>query len=137
MTKSTTSRRQFLGRTAAGLSSTALASAYSAGRVIGANDRINVAVIGLGNICTRHLHHRLLPLREKGSIEVTAVSDVFEKAKHRAAGIIGLASKDIHHEYPELLSRLEVDAVVIATPDPWHAQMALDALAAGKDVYLE
>ena len=74
MTKSTTSRRQFLGQTAAGLSSTALASAYSAGRVIGANDRINVALIGLGNIGTRHLRHRLLSLREKGSIEVTAIT---------------------------------------------------------------
>jgi len=137
MADSTSTRRRFLGRTAVGLSSTALASAYSAGRVIGANDRINVGVIGLGNIGTRHLHHRLIPLREKGAIEITAVSDVFERAKQRAQRLTGLAAKDVHHEYPELLARQDLDAVVIATPDHWHAQMALDALAAGKDVYLE
>ena len=137
MTESTSSRRQFLSQTAAGLSSTALAGAASAGRVIGANDRIHFGVIGLGNIGTRHLVHRLLPLRERGAVEVTAVSDVFEKAKQRAAGLIGLTPKDVHHEYRELLARRDVDAVVIATPDHWHARMALDALAAGKDVYLE
>ena len=137
MADSTSTRRRFLGRTAVGLSSTALASAYSAGRVIGANDRINVGVIGLGNIGTRHLHHRLVPLRQKGAIEIIAVSDVFERAKQRAQGLTGLEAKHVHHEYPELLARGDVDAVVIATPDHWHAQMTLDALAADKDVYLE
>jgi predicted dehydrogenase len=137
MSKRTPSRRDFLGQAAAGLSTTTLASAHSAGRIIGANDRIHVGLIGLGNIGTRHLHHRLIPLAKKNAVEIVALSDVFEKAKRRALEMTGLASKNLHHEYQELLSRSDVDAVVVATPDHWHARMTLDALRAGKDVYLE
>ena len=121
-------RRTFLGA----------AAAASAARVAGANDRIRVGIIGVGNIGTRHLERRLLPLmRRDRLIEVVAASDIYDRAKFRAREMIGLAERDVHHAYEDLLARDDVDAVVIATPDHWHARMAIDAMRAGKDVYLE
>ncbi len=121
-------RRIFLGA----------AAAASAVRVAGAADRPGVGIIGVGNIGTRHLERRLLPMmRRDGLIDMVAASDIYERAKFRAREMIGLAERDIHHDYGDLLARDEVDAVVIATPDHWHARMAIDAMRAGKDVYLE
>ena len=68
---------------------------------------------------------------------VNGVSDIYDKRKKRAQDFIGLSSKEIHHDYKELLARSDVDAVFIATPDHWHFRMAMDALDAGKDVYLQ
>ncbi len=113
-------------------------AAASATRVNGANDRIHVGIIGVGNIGTRHLQRRLLPMmRRDGLINVVAASDIYDRAKFRAREMIGLAERDVHHAYEDLLARDDVDAVVIATPDHWHSRMAIDAMRAGKDVYLE
>ena len=116
-------RRSFL--IASGL--TALAST----RVFGANDTIRVGVIGAG-----HRMKGLLDAADKvGPYEIIAVSDVY--APHRDAvkeRSKGLATT--HLDYREVLAK-DIDAVIIASPDHWHVRMAVDALAAGKDVYLE
>lgn len=113
-------------------------AAASAQRVSGANDRVRVGIIGVGNIGTRHLQRRLLPMmRRDRLIDVVAASDIYDRAKFRAKELIGLADRDVHHAYEDLLARDDVDAVVIATPDHWHSRMAIDAMRAGKDVYLE
>src|SRR5204863_4388585 len=117
-----TTRREFLG-----------AAALSASRVLGANDRINLGIIGVGGMGFGHVKM----LKPKAGVQITAVSDVYTKRKQRAKDFIGLADKDIHHEYKDLLARTDVDAVFVVTPDHWHYRMAMDALDAGKDVYVQ
>jgi predicted dehydrogenase len=118
-----TSRREFLG--AAALSATS--------RVLGANDRINVGIIGVGGMGFGHVKM----LKPRTDIQITAISDIYTKRKQRARDFLGLAGKDIHHEYKDLLARSDVDAVFVVTPDHWHYRMAMDALDAGKDVYVQ
>ncbi len=147
-----TNRREFLNRSsiAAAAASVGIASAKtskkplkpgvtarSASRVVGANDRINVASIGVGGMGTAHLRAFVQQSERDKDIQVVAVSDVYTRRKERARTTVKLAGKDVHHDYRELLARNDVDAVVIASPDHWHGQMALDALTAGKDVYLQ
>ncbi len=112
-------------------------TARSAARVIGANDRINIGSIGTGGMGTAHLHDFVKQSAEDKHIQIVAVSDVYTVRKENARKIAGLSEKDVHHDYRDLLARSDVDAAVIATPDHWHGQMALDALTAGKDVYLQ
>src|SRR5574340_29926 len=128
-------RRDFLRRSA--VSAAAVSTARSASRVIGANDRINVSLIGIGSIGTAHLRTLMPQCEEDKDIQMVAVSEIYTRRKERAREITRLAEKDIHHDYREMLVRNDVDVVIIATPDHWHGRMALDALAAGKDVYLQ
>lgn len=112
-------------------------SARSASRVVGANDRIRLGMIGMGGMGTVHLQALMKQSVDEKDMEVVAVSDIYTRRKQRAQDIAKLTTKDVHHDYRDLLARDDVDAVLIASPDHWHGQMALDALAAGKDVYLE
>jgi predicted dehydrogenase len=118
-----TSRREFLGAAAASATS----------RVLGANDRINLGIIGAGGMGFGHIKM----LKPRTDVRIAAVSDIYTKRKERARDFLGLADKDIHHEYKDLLARSDVDAVFVVTPDHWHYRMAMDALDAGKDVYVQ
>src|SRR5713226_9705386 len=116
-------RRSFL--IASGL--TALAST----RVLGANDTVRVGVIGAGGRM-----RNLLDAADKiGPYQIAAVSDVYaphrDAVKERSNGIA-----TTHLDYREVLDK-DIDALLIASPDQWHVRMAVDALAAGKDVYLQ
>lgn len=139
MTSGKLSRRDFLkGSAAAGAavgfglySSRAMASS----RVLGANDRIFIGVIGCGSKGTNHLRSLVAMAREpKNKLAVTAVCDIYQPRKQRAKDISG---GDLYHDYRKLLERNDLDAVVIATPDHWHAKQAIEAMESGKDVYLE
>ncbi len=123
-------------------------------RILGANDRINVALIGGGGRGKYLLRWVMetggqieplpppygAPLREQKkpdpflATQVVAVCDVYARRKTAAAEF---AKCDSSLDYREVLDRPDVDAVIIATPDHWHARMALEALAKGKDLYLE
>jgi predicted dehydrogenase len=117
------SRRSFL--IAGGL--TALAST----KVLGANDTIRVGVIGAGG----RMRSLLDAADKAGPYQIVAVSDVYtphrDGVKERSNGLA-----TTHLDYHEVLEK-DIDAVLIASPDHWHVRMAVDALAAGKDVYLE
>jgi len=135
-------RRDFLKTASAAgvtlsLASSALAArgAKMSGRVIGANDRINVGVIGVGGrgaYVANVFHH--YGEKNNNACEIVAVCDVYEKRKATAAKHFNC---DGFLDYREVLNRSDVDAVIIATPDHWHAKIALDAMDRGKDVYLE
>ena len=131
------SRRRFLGTAAAGLAIPRPATAASANRVIGANDRINIGFIGVGGRGRGHLRRIHARSQEQADVQVVAVCDIYSKRKERARLLAKLAPKDVHHEYLDMLSREDVDAVYISSPDHWHAPMTFDALDSGKDVYLE
>jgi predicted dehydrogenase len=110
------------------------ANKMAPGRVIGANDKINVGVIGVGGrgaYVAKEFHK----VGEKdSSCRIAAVCDVYEKRKKTEADRYGVPG---HLDYRELLAKEDVDAVIVATPDHWHATIALAAMDAGKDVYLE
>src|SRR5215471_20160712 len=116
-------RRTFL--IAGGL--TALAST----RVLGANDTLRVGAIGTGG----RMNELLDAADKAGNYQIAAVCDVYaprrDAMKERSKG-----TATTHSDYRELLEQ-KVDAVIIASPDHWHVRMAADAIAAGKDVYLE
>ncbi|HEY2015998.1 MAG TPA: Gfo/Idh/MocA family oxidoreductase, partial [Bryobacteraceae bacterium] len=104
------------------------------GRVLGANDRINIGVLGVGGRGAYDAQAFAKYGKDNNACQIVAVCDVYEKRKKIAA--------DLHKvpgflDYREVLAKPEIDAVIIASPDHWHAKMALDALDKGKDVYLE
>jgi predicted dehydrogenase len=136
-------RRDFLKRTGslgagAALASKAFSKAASKvnpARVIGANDRINIGLIGCGGRGSDDAESfTKYAAANNNACQIVAVCDVYEKRKrteaekYKCKGFL---------DYREVLALPEVDAVIVATPDHWHARIALDAMDRGKDVYLE
>jgi len=121
-------RRTFL--TAA--SALALGTRLPAASVQGANDRVRIGVIGTGGRA-RGLMTQLKPI---AGAEITAVCDVYEPRMLQAAEIAGPTAVKVT-DYRRILDNREIDAVLIGTPDHWHKRITLDAVAAGKDVYVE
>lgn len=97
-------------------------------------DRVRVGVIGCGVRGIGAHVRTLLKMKETDNVQVTAACDVFTKRARQAADMTGGKP---YQDYHELLADKDVDVVVIATPDHWHAQMAIDAAAAGKHIYCE
>ena len=97
-----------------------------------ANNCVNIGVIGCGRAGVNHI----LCLKEMkdANVAVTAVCDIFEPRKEEAKKLTGAR---VFHDYREMLERKDIDAVIVATPDHWHARMCIDAMNAGKDVYCE
>jgi len=140
------SRREFLkaaGVTAAGIVAGSYRpdqafalSAPAPPRVIGANDRINIAFIGVGGMGSGHLQG----FKEKEAewnVACVAVCDVWEKRKKEAQGRAGCPDHMVFGDYRKLLEIKDIDAVVIATPDHWHGSIAVAAMEAGKHIYVE
>ena len=108
------------------------ATAASALRVAGANDRIRLGVIGCGG---RGMH--LVNMANvAGGVEWVAVCDAWDVRRDKAAEAIGKPVEK-YADYRKLLERKDVDGVIIATLDHLHAPMSIDACRAGKDVFVE
>jgi predicted dehydrogenase len=107
-------------------------TALSASRILGANDTFRIGVIGAGG----RMGDLLNAAEKTSGVQFAAISDVY--APHIDAVKQRASAKDAttHADYRELLQQ-NLDAVIIASPDHWHVRMAVDALNAGKDVYLE
>ena len=113
-------RRQFLITTAA-----------AQGRILGANDRIRTGIIGAGG----RGKYLTAQFKEIGA-EMAAVCDIYEANLQGGLKEASTGAKPFH-DYRRLLDDKSIDAVIVATPDHWHARMVIDAVEAGKDVYCE
>ncbi len=131
-----TDRRRFLGRAAALAAGTAAIPYFFTARTEAAdkppakNDQFGIGAIGMryqGSVITEKA-------RPYGPI--VAIADVDRHVREQARASFG-STPAIYEDYRKLLDRKDVDVVLIATPDHWHAKMLIDACRAGKDVYIE
>jgi len=121
-------RRHFLETSAA----LGLAPAAAQERRVPANDRIQIALIGAGGMGMGDARYALsIP-----GVKLVAACDIYDGRLVRAKEIWG-SDLATTRDYREVLARPDVDAVVIATPDHWHAPISIEAMNAGKDVYCE
>lgn len=153
------SRRDFIKTAAVGVAGTIVTGNVLAqqlgvpfkGSVLGANDRVNMGFIGVGNRGTELLH---IFMKQK-ECRITALCDVYKPFLDRDASaidprILDFCKKKIprmnetfesnparYSDYRKLLENKDIDAVCIGTPDHWHAIQTIDAMNAGKDVYVE
>ena len=134
-----TTRRSFITATAGAVSAASARplSAQSARRILGANDRINIGMIGVGGRGSGHVRSLMQRKEMQGDVTIVGISDIYSERNDAGLAAANLTQRDLHRDYHDLLARSDVDGVFIATPDHWHAPMALDALDAGKDVYVE
>ena len=123
------SRREFLA-TAAG----AVFSARSYGQIRGANDRLLVGVVGCGGMAMGHMQTLVKRTNDKDNVRITAVCDLYEKRLQDAATLTGGKP---YKRYQDLLASNDVDYILNATPEHWHARITMDALDANKHVYCE
>jgi len=131
-------RREFLDALAIGAAGLAVGTtAKSYAQIVGSNDRLNFAVIGLNGRAYAHLSSLKV---NKRAARISHVCDVdknilakFADKAQQEMGEAPVAEKD----FRKILERKEVDAITIATPDHWHAPMAIAGLQAGKHVYVE
>jgi predicted dehydrogenase len=120
--------RRIFFMTSAGV---AIGARASAQRALGPNDRVRIGVIGTGGRARALMNQ----LKTIAGAELAAICDVYEPRLLQAAEIAGSAPKEA--DYRRILDNRDIDAVLIGTPDHWHKTMTLDAVAAGKDVYVE
>lgn len=111
------------------------------GRLLGPDEIVGLGVIGVGGMGGGHVEE-LCGLEKGGmTIQLRAVSDVYTKRreyrKRWVKSNVGRDNIDGYSDYKEMLGRDDIQGVVIATPDHWHAQICLDAMDAGKDVYCQ
>jgi len=144
------SRREFIKKTAtltAALAASPLVSptiygqSPSTGKVLGANDRINIGFIGVGGQGFNAHVNISSKFAAQNNTSLVAVCDVWPKRTARAKGFIEKAGSGSevkeYGDYRELLERKDIDAVVVATHDPIHAGACIGAMESGKHVYCE
>jgi len=124
MPQTALARRAFIGGASA-------VTAISYSRIYGANERVQLGLIGAGERGRGDMGNFI----KAGNVDVAAVCDVYAPQLDKAKQIA--ASAQTFSDHRKLLDLKLVDAVLIGVPDHWHASIAIDALNAGKDVYVE
>jgi predicted dehydrogenase len=127
MPDSNVPRRDFIK--SVGVATAATALSYS--RILGANERVQMGLIGCGSRGVGVMNNFL----KVGGVDVTALCDIYDAQFGRAKQNAGSAKTFKDHR--QLLEMKDLDAVLIAVPDHWHIGTTIDALDAGKDVYVE
>ncbi len=123
------SRRNFV---AGAVAASTLAYSTTKSSAQGSNERVRLGVIGVGNRGDQLIDY-FLPHKD---CEIVAVCDVYEPYLEFAKKKVG-GKAETYADYRKLLDNKNIDAVVIATPDHWHALNFIDACKAGKDIYTE
>lgn len=129
--KADLTRRDFLARPAGA----AAVACAAVGRVLGANDRINIAFIGCGMQFPVLVEMFQRRRQQRGDVHISAVCDVWQPRLDNGLKVSG--AERAYRDYREVFQRKDIDGVVLAVPDHWHYRMGREALEAGKDVYLE
>jgi predicted dehydrogenase len=131
-------RREFLDGAVAGAAGLAISSrAKSYAQIIGSNNRLNFAIIGLNGRAYAHLSSLKA---NKANARISHVCDVESNILKKFATITQTEMGEApatEKDFRNLLALKEIDAIAIATPDHWHAPMAIAGVQAGKHVYLE
>ena len=139
--KNTTSRRSFIKKTALGTAGLAIGvSAKSYGRIIGANDRVNVGVVGFSNRCRGALIPAFLKHNKELNFRFTGVSDIWNIRREAGAAYIKEKAGNkvkIYRNNEEMYEDDKIDAVIISTADFQHALHLVEAAEAGKHAYTE
>jgi predicted dehydrogenase len=150
-TKSHLSRREFIQAAAATASgvvaatkvlgadaSPAIASGPAIGRrILGANDRIRLGIVGVKGMGGAHLRNLVGSEMKGDNAEVIAVCDLWETVRLKAQATARIPDSAVYADYRRLLENKDIDAVVVATPDHWHGRIGVDTLLAGKHLYIE
>jgi predicted dehydrogenase len=113
------------------IAATATAASYK--RILGANERIQLGIIGYGLIGAQHVE----TFKQHKDMEFAAVCDAYKPRVKAGLAACGSSSAKGYDDFRELLANKDIQGVIIATPDQWHALMTMLACAAGKDVYVE
>src|SRR5688572_20575452 len=134
-------RREFLKKTGAGAAATVLMpTAASYARILGANDRVRVGLVGWAIRTKDDLLPSFLEHSNDLNFDIAALSDIWRLRREEGAAEL---KQEVGHDVfaarnnEELYDRKDVDAVIIATADFHHAQHAIEAVKAGRDVYCE
>jgi len=109
---------------------------------IGPDEALRVAVIGPGGMGRGHIQSMVQNAKDgKEKLEVVALAEVCKPRLDKALGWLNENQPDVsvegYRDYNEMLAREDIHCVLIASPEHWHAQHAVDTIASGKDVYLE
>jgi predicted dehydrogenase len=135
-----TSRREFVKLSTAALAFAATQSARSYAKIVGANDRVRVGVVGCGDRMRGSLIPSFLVSASELNFEFVAVSDIWNKRREDGAAYVQKLTGNPIAAVPNneaLYARNDVDAVLVATADFQHAQHGVQAVNAGRDAYVE
>jgi predicted dehydrogenase len=130
--KTEITRRDFLKGAALAGAGAGMLGGMAPARALGANDRIRLGVLGSG----QRGRYVTRMFKKAPGVEVVAVCDVFAAARDKGMQLAASGAQ-AYTNYREVLDRKDIDAVLIASPDHWHKSMLIDAVNAGKDVYVE
>ena len=136
MMNETMTRREFAGAAGAAVGAAAVLGAPAIGTAAQPSEKVRLVLIGAGSRGNQLLDS-FLPL---ANVDIVGIADVDDQHAGKTADRIKKAkgnTPDAARDYRGMLDHKDVDAVIIATPDHWHALPAIQAVLAGKDVYVE
>lgn len=127
-----TSRRVFLGAAGA-----AVMTAASYVRILGANDRVGIGVVGFGLIGKQHIADLKDPKNDFKDVELLGLCDVYKPRMEEGVAYMATPNAKGYGDFRKMYDNKAIDGILVATPDHWHALLTILACAAGKDVYVE